>query len=460
MDEYEIGIVTTAPLGDTSYLLVSGDEAALVDPQRDCWGLLADCAARGVRVRYVLETHVHNDYVSGALEVQAATGATVAGPARAAYAFDHLPMAEDDEIVVGDLRVRAMETPGHTAEHTSYLVFGDAQLAPQAVFSGGSLLVGSSGRTDLSGEQRTESLAHAQFRSLRRLALLPDGTLVLPTHGAGSSCSAGPASADRTTTVGAERRTNPALAVDEEKFVSERFGLPPYPAYYRHMASLNRAGPTVLGGPPHGSRPLTPTTVDRLTRGGALVVDARERRAFAAAHLPGSLCDELDDSFAGQVGQVVPFGTPLVLVLPEPVADAAAEAVIQLLRIGYERIEGYLDGGIERWQAEGRPIRSFRAADAHELLSLLVRDARVRVLDVRAPTEPGTIPGALAIPLGELPRRLAEIPRDRDVWTVCGRGRRAAVAASLLDRAGIPVTAVVRGGARDLTNPTTEGRTG
>ena len=459
MDAYEIGIVTTAPLGDTSYLLVSGDEAALVDPQRDCWGLLADCDARRVRVRYVLETHVHNDYVSGALEVRAATGATVAGPAGAGYAFDHLPMAEDDEIAIGGLRVRAMETPGHTAEHTSYLVFGDAQLAPQAVFTGGSLLVGSSGRTDLSGEERTESLARAQFRSLRRLALLPDGTRVLPTHGAGSSCAAGPASADRTTTVGAERRTNPVLAVDEEEFISGRSGLPPYPAYYRHMAPLNRAGPAVLGGPPSGSRPLTPETVALLTRGGALVVDARGRRAFAEAHLPGSLCNELDDSFAALIGQVVPFDTPLVLVLPEPVTDAAAEAVTQLLRIGYERVEGYLDGGIERWQADGRPARSFRAADAAELLELLVRDAPVRVLDVRLPTEPGSIPGALAIPVGEMPRRLAEIPRDREVWTVCGRGRRAAVAASLLDRADIPVTAVVRGGAKDLMKVIEEGRT-
>ncbi|MEU9171161.1 MBL fold metallo-hydrolase [Streptomyces sp. NPDC048420] len=447
MDEYEIGIITTAPLGDTSYLLVSGDEAALVDPQRDCWGLLADCDSRGVRVRYVLETHVHNDYVSGAMEVRAVTGATVAAPARAGYAFDHLPMAEDDEIAVGDLLVRAMETPGHTAEHTSYLVFGAGRLAPEAVFTGGSLLVGGSGRTDLSGADRTESLAHAQFRSLRRLALLPDATRVLPTHGAGSSCAAGPASADRTTTVGAERRVNPALAADEEEFVSERTHLPAYPAYYRHMAPLNRTGPTVLGGPPPGARPLTPDSVARLAAGRALVVDARDRRAFAAAHLPGSLSNELDDSFAALIGQVVPFGTPLVLVLSEPVADAAHEALTQLLRIGYEQVEGYLEGGIERWQTEGRPVGSFRAADVSELF---VPRPQVRILDVRSPHEPGTIPGALAIPVGELPWRLAEIPRDREVWTVCGRGRRAAVAASLLDRAGIPVTAVIRGGARDL----------
>src|SRR6266568_1751509 len=172
MDAYELGIFTTAPLGDTSYLLVSGDEAALVDPQRDCWGLIASCESRRVHIRYVLETHVHNDYLSGALEVRAATGATVAGPARAEYAFDHLPLAEGDEVAVGDMLVRAMETPGHTAEHTSYLVFGGSEPAPKAVFTGGSLLVGSSGRTDLSGDEKTEGLAREQYRSLRRLALL------------------------------------------------------------------------------------------------------------------------------------------------------------------------------------------------------------------------------------------------------------------------------------------------
>lgn len=227
----EIRPVTTASLGDTSYLLVSGDEAALVDPQRDSWGLIESCTSQGVRIRYVLETHVHNDYVSGALEVRAATGATVAVPARAPYAFDHLPLADEDEIAVGDIVVRAMETPGHTAEHTAYLVCENGGDVPTAVFTGGSLLVGSAGRTDLSGPDHANELTRAQYRSLRRLSLLPDATRVLPTHGAGSSCAAGPVSGERTTTMGHERRTNPTLGTrNEEEFVRERLsGLPPYP---------------------------------------------------------------------------------------------------------------------------------------------------------------------------------------------------------------------------------------
>ncbi|MFE7097966.1 MBL fold metallo-hydrolase [Streptomyces erythrochromogenes] len=447
--EATIEVIATPSLGDTSYLLVSGDEAALVDPQRDVWGLMDSCAAKGVRIRYVLETHVHNDYVSGALEVRAATGATVAGPARAPYAFDHLPMAQDDEIRVGDATVRAVETPGHTAEHTSYLVFDDAGPAPSAVFTGGSLLVGNAGRTDLSGSGRTEELARAQYRTLRRLALLPDGTRVLPTHGAGSSCAAGPVSGERTSTVGTERRTNPVLtAQDEEEFVRGRMsGLPPYPAYYRHMAPVNRHGPRILGRPPV-LRALTPNMVEGLAGGGAQIVDARDRASFAAGHLPGSICDELDERFASLVGEVVPFGTRLVLVLPEPAADAAHEAMVQLLRIGYDDIAGYLAGGVDAWAAAGRPLRTFRTADAAALAGHL--DGR-RVLDVRPDRPEGGVPGSLAVPLAELPRRIGELPRDREIWVVCGSGRRAAAAAGLIDRAGIPVTAVISGGAPDLT---------
>ncbi|MFD0274910.1 MBL fold metallo-hydrolase [Kitasatospora sp. NPDC127111] len=452
---------TTPALGDTSYLLAAGDEALVVDPQRDCWPLLASCEQRGLRIRYVLETHVHNDYLSGALEIRSATGATVAGPARAGYGFDHLPLAEGDELALGGLRVRALETPGHTAEHTAYLVLGadpDGDAGggrPAAVFTGGSLLVGSAGRTDLSGPTRTEHLARAQYRSLRRLARLPSGTRVLPTHGAGSSCSIGAAARERTSTVGDQLLANPALlAADEDAFVATRMlGLPPAPAYYRRMGPLNRSGPAVLGGPPV----LLPMTVDEVRLAvdrGALVVDARDRRAFADAHLPGALGDELDGSFAALVGEVVPFGRPLVLVLPEPVADAAREAVLQLLRIGYEAwLVGWLDGGVERWRASGQPLASIRTADVSEVRGALDREGGrpVLVLDVRPAAEP-PVPGALGVPLTELPGRMDELPAGREFWTVCGRGRRATVAASLLAAAGLPVTAVVSGGAQDLVH--------
>jgi hydroxyacylglutathione hydrolase len=442
----DIELIRTPGLGDNSYLLVSGDEAAVVDPQRDAWPLVEASLDRALSLRYVLETHVHNDYVSGACEWQAATGATVVGPGRAAYAFSHLPMADGDEIALGDVTIRALETPGHTPEHTSYLVFEGGRPEPSAVFTGGSLIVGGAGRTDLLGADRAEELTRAQFRSLRRLLTLGADTRVLPTHGAGSFCAAH-TTLPPTSTLGRERLTNPALALlsDEEEFVRARLdGLPRFPAYYRHMAGINRAGPRVLAGPPPVA-PLAPADVVRHVDAGAWVVDGRDRWSFAAAHLPGSVNVELDDSFATFVGSVVPFDVPVVLVLPEPVPAAAVEAITQLLRIGYDHVVGELSGGLAAWQAGERPTRAYPARDVRQL-DLGGRAAAV--LDVRQPNEwgDGVIPGGRRIFLGDLPQRLSELPRGRRTWTICASGRRAAVAASLLDRAGLPVGVVARGG--------------
>ena len=443
----DIQLIRTPSLGDNSYLLASGDEAAIVDPQRDVWPVLRACRQRGLTLRYVLETHVHNDYVSGAQEARAATGARVVAPARGRYTFDHLPVVEGDEIVLGDLAVRVMETPGHTPEHVSYLVVDDRR--PAAVFTGGSLIAGSAGRTDLLGTEAANDLTRAQFRSLRRLAALPETTGVLPTHGAGSFCARSAASGSPTSTIGAERRTNPALLItDEERFVRERLtGLPRFPAYYRHMAPINRAGARVLRRAP-ALRALTPDQVARLSTREGWVVDARDRRSFAAEHVPGSINDELDFGFASYLGWIVPFGAPVALVLPEPVAESAREAVVQLLRIGYDRVAGYLDGGIDAWLASGRKVRSYPVADIGRLAA---QDGRIDVLDVRQPfeVEQGRIPGSTHVFVGDLAANLPHPRPGREVWTVCASGRRAAIAASLLDRAGIPVTAVTSGGVPD-----------
>src|SRR2546426_462352 len=187
----ELDVIVTPGLGDNSYLIASGGEAAVVDPQREAGRFLAAAESRGVTIRYVLETHVHNDYLSGALEIRAATGAAIAAPAKGRYEFPIEPMGEGDELKVGDLRLRAMETPGHTPEHLSYVVFEGGSDAPTAVFTGGSMMVGSAGRTDLLGADITDELTRDQYRTLRRLASLPDDVQVLPTHGAGSFCGPG-----------------------------------------------------------------------------------------------------------------------------------------------------------------------------------------------------------------------------------------------------------------------------
>jgi rhodanese-related sulfurtransferase len=272
---------------------------------------------------------------------------------------------------------------------------------------------------------------------------------LLPTHGAGSFCTASVGSRDRTSTIGDELRSNPALgARDEDSFVRRQLsGLRAYPAYYPHMAGINRAGPRVLGRLPSLAA-LAPEEVARHLGAGAWVVDARGRSEFASAHMPGSVNIELDSMFGTYVGWVTPFNAPLVLVLPAPIHEARPEAVTQLIRIGYERLIGYADGGLDAWQSHGRPVRSYPTASVDDLCHAYLGRQPVQVLDVRQPVEwdTGYVPGSLRIHLGDLPGRLAEIPREREVWTACASGHRASIAASLLDRAGIPVRLVAQGG--------------
>ncbi len=479
MSPMELDLFVTRGLGDTSYLLASGREAVLVDPQRDAWRFVAAAERRGVRIVGVIETHVHNDYLSGALEVRAATGAEIVAPARGGYEFEHRPADEGDSVELGGYRLTAMATPGHTPEHLAWLVTaadaphdgadgadgvngtgagpaGDP--APLAAFTGGSLLVGSVGRTDLLGPALSSALTLDQQRSLQRLSALPENVLILPTHGAGSFCSAGPVALGQTTTIGAERTGNPTFAGvgDDAAAFRERLlgGLGRVPAYYAHMAVLNRQGPRILGAyrePPE----LNPAAFAAKAVAGTTIVDGRGRRSFAAGHLPGSINIELDDSFAPYVGWLVPFAAPVLLVLPEPLRETAEEATTQLLRIGYERVLGTLAGGVEAWQADGRGISSYEVTTMAEVNAEAARAGRAgptgeTVLDVRQPIEwqdDGAIPGAQRIFVADLPARLAEIPHGERVTVLCKSGARAAIAASLLDAAGRDVRLVVRGGA-------------
>ncbi len=450
----ELEQFVTPGLGDNSYLIASGGEGALIDPQRDVGRMLAVAEALGVRIGHVLETHVHNDYVSGALEVRAATGARIAVPARGGYAFPHLGLGEADEIRVGSMRLVAVETPGHTPEHLAYLVWADGREEPEAAFTGGSLIVGSAGRTDLLGQERAEELAGAQYRSLQRLAALPGATRILPTHGAGSFCATVSPSGERTSTVAAELHQNAALrAPDEEAFVAEQSArLLAYPAYYRHMAPINRAGPSVLGPAWPATGPLAPHELEHLATRGTWIVDGRSRREFAAAHIPGSVNVELNDEFATYVGWVVPFGAPLALVVPEsePEADSAGRASVQLLRIGYQAIAGYLQGGVTAWAEAGLPTRAYPTATVDELCQAFGA-GRVdpdRILDVRQRVEwdDGHIPGSRHVFVGDLPSRMEELPSGSEMWVTCRTGHRAALAASLADAAGLAVRLVARDG--------------
>ena len=444
----EVEIFVTPGLGDNSYLLKSDGQAILVDPQRDVWRFLDALDNERLSLRNVLETHVHNDYLSGACALRQATGAEIAAPRGGQYRFDHRGLGEGDEIRVGNLRIVALETPGHTREHLAYLVFeGDGPL-PLAIFSGGSLIVGSAGRTDLLGAEHTDELTRAQFRTVRRIAAFEDDLQILPTHGAGSFCAATVPGLRRTSTLGKERATNPALRTDDEaSFLRQQLsGLVAFPAYYRHMAPINRQGPPVVRSLPE-VRPLEPGQVQALVDGGAWIVDTRDRLEFARAHIPGSINVEMNNTFASYVGWVVPFGSPIVLL----VADSASwqDARSQLLRIGYDEIAGYLRGGIDAWLGDGRAINSYPVAEIDDLCRACLSGQSLEILDVRQTQEweQGHIPEkSVHVFVGDLPERLSALSRDAEYWTICASGYRASIAASLLDRAGLAVRLIGRGG--------------
>lgn len=449
----DLEIILTPGLGNATYLLASDGEAVVVDPPRDVWRVTAMVDARGWRLIHVVETHVHNDYLSGALELRAARRAEIVAPARGRYAFDHRGVDEGDTVEVGGLRLVARATPGHTREHLAWEVTTEGAGVPTAVLTGGSLLVGSAGRTDLLGADAIEELTRAQFASLQALASLPDEVAVLPTHGPGSFCAAGPLGGSRTSTMGMERRTNPLLAApDAATFRAALLGgLGAYPTYYDAMAPINRAGPPVLGRPAAPPR-LDATRFAAAVAAGAHVVDGRPRAEFAAGHLPGSTNIELTESFASYVGWFVPFGATVALVLPEPLGEALEEASIQLFRIGYDRLAGGLAGGLAAWTASGGRVESYPTTTIEALHADAVAGRDAYALDVRDPhewREDGVMPGAIRIPLGDLADRLASIPRDAPVAVMCKSGARASIAASLLGAAGLDVRLVARGGAPD-----------
>lgn len=448
----DLEVFVTPGLGDNTFLVISGDEAALVDPQRDAWRFLAVAEKRGVRVGAVLETHVHNDYISGAHEVRAATGADIVAPAKGRYAFPHTPAEEGVEVRVGDLVLRAWETPGHTYEHISWAAFDGGGDEPIAVFSGGSLLVGSAGRTDLLGPDHVDPLTRHQYATVQRYRALPPSVRLLPTHGAGSFCVSTLPSAERTSTIGEELVHNGALAaVDQPAFARAQLaGLMEYPRYYAFMAPLNRKGPKVFRTTPALAK-LDLTAVDAAVARGAVVVDARDREAFAEEHIPGSLNVELNEGFGTYVGWITPFDSELVLVLGD--TDEPEEAVAQLIRVGYDRIAGVLDGGMATWTGAGREARAYPVGTTKELKARLAAGEATAILDVRQPGEwssEGIIPGSTRIFVGDLPPHVASLPREREFWIFCTNGHRASIAASLLDAQGVPVRLIAKSGVLGL----------
>jgi glyoxylase-like metal-dependent hydrolase (beta-lactamase superfamily II)/rhodanese-related sulfurtransferase len=435
----EIATIDTPSLGDRSYLATDGSAALVIDPQRDIDRVLALADQHGARITHVFETHIHNDYVTGGLALAKLAGADYHVNAADQVGFDRVGIADGDHIEVGEMRLRVVATPGHTFNHLSYVLEHGGQVV--AVFTGGSLLNGATGRTDLLGPQHSVDLARAQHRSARRLAAeLPAAAMVYATHGFGSFCSA-TETTGAASTLGAELRINPALVQPEAEFVRSMLaGLDAYPAYYAHMAPANSAGPAEPDLLP--PRRASSGELRRRIDAGEWVVDLRSRVAFAAGHLRGARLFELSDSMATYLGWLIPWGATLTLIGAAPADVHAAQR--ELVRIGIDRIDAAATGSAAEWAGD-EPLSSYEVTDfAGYAKARDERDGRGMVLlDVRRDGEwkAARIDGAVHIPLHELEARMAEIP-DGEVWVHCGGGYRAAVAASLLDAAGRDVVLI------------------
>ncbi len=437
-DEHLIPLVD-AGLGNSAYLVDLGDGRALaVDASRDVRALRAAAAKRGLTVGFAADTHLHADFLTGALQLAADDGAVVLASAAGRRTFPHRALGDGDEVDLGGLTLRALATPGHTDEHLAFLLLDGAW--ELGVFTGGSLIVGSAARTDLLGADRTEELARAQYRSLHRLAALSDQTAVWPTHGAGSFCSA-PPGAERTTTIGAQNAANALLAApDEDTFVAALLGsLGSYPAYFARLAEANRRGPVPVTGAPD-LEPLTPTAVRHLINRGGYVVDVRPVADFAAGHISGAVSIPLREQFATWLGWLLPDDTSLVFVLGA--GQDPGEVAWQALKVGYEHLTGRLGGGLDVWQADGGPVETLELVTADRI-------GHRAVLDVRQAAEftAGHLPGTVHIELGDLSAQAQAVPDGAVV--MCGHGERAMTAASLLARAGRRGLAVLVGDAAD-----------
>jgi rhodanese-related sulfurtransferase/glyoxylase-like metal-dependent hydrolase (beta-lactamase superfamily II) len=438
-------------LAHASYLIGSEGEAAVVDPRRDVDEYVAEAGARGLRIRYVIETHLHADFVSGHLELAERTGASIVFGARAEATLPHRAVRDGEEIRLGRLLLRFLETPGHTPEGISILVVEpEASPEPRLVLTGDTLFIGDVGRPDLVGSKgwSAEHMAGLLYDSLHgKLLKLPDAVEVYPAHGAGSLCGRN-MSRETSSTIGEQRRTNYALQpMARESFVRMMTtDLPEVPRYFPRDVALNREGAPAIRSRPRPPA-LAPDEARARAAAGALVLDVRDTFAFGAGHVPGSLHVGLGGQFASWAGTLVPHERPMVLVAQDEAA--VDEAVTRLARVGLEEVAGYLAGGLESWDRAGLEVSSLPQVPADELRRWLSENpAEISVLDVRRPAEfsAGHVPGAIHLPLDRLKAGAGGLEPDRRWAVICAGGYRSSAAASLLRQCGFHDLVNVVGG--------------
>ncbi|HEU4593850.1 MAG TPA: MBL fold metallo-hydrolase [Pyrinomonadaceae bacterium] len=438
-------------LAHASYLIGSDGEAAVVDPQRDVGQYVSEAEAEGLKIKYVVETHLHADFVSGHRELAARTGAEIVFGARAGATFPHRAVGDGDELNVGRVTLRVIETPGHTPESISVLVIdNETSPEPRMVLTGDTLFVGDVGRPDLAGARgyTTEMMADMLYESLHgKLLRLPDGVEVYPAHGAGSMCGRN-ISKETFSTIGEQRRVNYALQpMARDEFVRlMTTDLPEQPAYFSFDAEINRAGADPLDALPRPAA-LTPHALASLANQGHIVLDVRTAAEFGAGHVPGAINVGLGGQFASWAGSLVALRTPIVLVAST--GEQVDEALVRLARVGHESVRGYLRGGMEAWRAHGMEEATVPQINVGELRRMLDEEPALQVLDVRRPAEYalGHAPRAASAPLSpRLAADIADLRRELPLAVICAGGYRSSAATSILKRLGFHQLFNVEGG--------------
>jgi hydroxyacylglutathione hydrolase len=435
-------------LAQTSFLLgcERTRQAVVIDPRRDVAIYAAAARQHGASIVAAIETHIHADFVSGARELLEGGARVVTGPG-AALAYPHHEAADGERMEIGDLSLTFLHTPGHTPEHIA--IRAESPGEPTRLFTGDLLFVGGVGRPDLLGTEQTRQLAHQLFGSLKRVAQLEGSIEVHPGHGSGSLCGAG-IGKEPSSTIDRERRQNPMLLYDDEAaFVAAVLGdLPETPSYFARMKRVNQAGPAVFGLLAGDRRvpSIKPAAAAALAADGALIVDLRAPAVFAESHPYGAINIALGAKVGYWAGWVLPADEPIILLADEPAQ--AQEAAVQLLRVGLDRIEGSIAGGFDGWRDAALPTATQEQMSALDLRQAVGAEQPLHVLDVRTPKEwrSGHVDGAVNIPLGDLPARLAEVPHDVRVATLCEGGFRSSFAASLLAHEGRSNVVNVTGG--------------
>jgi glyoxylase-like metal-dependent hydrolase (beta-lactamase superfamily II) len=446
-----------ACLAHASYLIGSEGEAVVVDPQRDVDEYLAEASAHGFQIKYVIETHLHADFVSGHKEIAARTGAQIVFSEKAGVDFAHRAVRDGEEIAIGKAVLRFIETPGHTPEGICILVTDpEAPDHPPKLLTGDTLFIGDVGRPDLAGGKgyTPQMMAEMMYDSLHgKILKLPDEVEVYPAHGAGSMCGRN-MSKETSSTIGEQRKFNYALKpMSKDEFVTMMTAdLPEAPSYFPRDAEINRSGARGLSElqPP---TPLTPQQVLELRDEGHVLLDVRSAADFGAAHVPGSINIGLGGQFAMWAGSLIPLTAAIVVI-----ADTGAqidESVVRLARVGIENVKGYLDGGIQSWRDAGLPVDSIEQVSVAQLKEQM-SNADLQIVDVRRPAEYGSghVPRAFSAPLANLEKSLGSLPLEKDKLTavICAGGYRSSAAASLLQQQGFSNLLNVAGGTSAWVN--------